>query len=307
MKAVTKTSRTGSKTIQTGKGLGRVFTMRNVSLAALVVYFSVFMIYPIFKAFAGSMHEWNPLIGTYKWVGFDNFRQVLSDGLFWKSIGNTAVFCLVSVVFRIVLGLGLALLLSSKLVKAKDTLRGLFYMPTITPMVAVAFVWVWMFDPQFGMIDRVLGLDINWLKDPNWALPAVIIMTIWKDFGYAVVLYLGALMSLPSSVYEAAAIDGANAWQTFWKITLPLLKPMTLFIVITSLISYLQAYVQIMIMTGGGPGTQTYTISYLIFDEAFQKYKFGSASAMSVLLFIMTGMLTILMFKASGDMDMEES
>lgn len=232
---------------------------------------------------------------------------MLSDGLFWKSIGNTAVFCLVSVVFRIVLGLGLALLLSSKLVKAKDTLRGLFYMPTITPMVAVAFVWVWMFDPQFGMIDRVLGLDINWLKDPNWALPAVIIMTIWKDFGYAVVLYLGALMSLPSSVYEAAAIDGANAWQTFWKITLPLLKPMTLFIVITSLISYLQAYVQIMIMTGGGPGTQTYTISYLIFDEAFQKYKFGTASAMSVLLFIMTGMLTILMFKASGDMDMEES
>ena len=114
-------------------------------------------------------------------------------------------------------------------------------------------------------------------------------------------------MSLPSSVYEAAAIDGANAWQTFWKITLPLLKPMTLFIVITSLISYLQAYVQIMIMTGGGPGTQTYTISYLIFDEAFQKYKFGTASAMSVLLFIMTGMLTILMFKASGDMDMEES
>ena len=307
MKAVTKTGHTGSKTIQTGKGLGRVFTMRNVSLAALVIYFSLFMIYPIFKAFAGSMHEWNPLIGTYKWVGFDNFRLVLSDGLFWKSIGNTAVFCLVSVVFRIVLGLGLALLLSSKLVKAKDTLRGLFYMPTITPMVAVAFVWVWMFDPQFGMIDRVLGLDINWLKDPSWALPAVIIMTIWKDFGYAVVLYLGALMSLPRSVYEAAAIDGANAWQTFWKITLPLLKPMTLFIVITSLISYLQAYVQIMIMTGGGPGTQTYTISYLIFDEAFQKYKFGTASAMSVLLFLMTGILTILMFKASGDMDMEES
>lgn len=307
MKSVTRTSRTRRRPIQTGNGLGRVFTMRNVSLVALIVYFSVFMIYPIYKAFAGSMHEWNPLVGTYKWVGFDNFRLVLSDGLFWKSIGNTAIFCVVSVVFRIILGLGLALLLSSKLVKAKDTLRGLFYMPTITPMVAVAFVWVWMFDPQFGMIDRILGLDINWLKDPNWALPAIIIMTIWKDFGYAVVLYLGALMSLPRSVYEAAAIDGANAWQTFWKITLPLLKPMTLFIVITSLISYLQAYVQIMIMTGGGPGTQTYTISYLIFDEAFQKYKFGTASAMSVLLFLLTGLLTILMFKASGDMNTEES
>ncbi len=281
----------------------RVFNMRNIAVTALIVYFSIFMVYPIYKAFAGSLHEWNPLVGTYNWVGLDNFKAVLTDGLFWKSLWNTAYFSVFSIVFRIILGLGLALLLSSRLVKAKDSLRGLFYMPTITPLVAVSFVWMWMFDPQFGMINKVTGLDINWLNDSHWALPAIIIMTIWKDFGYATVLHLAGLMNLPRDVYEAAQIDGANSWQTFWRITLPLLKPTTLFIVITSLITYVQAYVQILVMTEGGPGTETYTISYLIFDQAFQKYDFGTASAMSVILFAITGVLTILMFRASGDME----
>lgn len=281
--------------------LGRIFTMRNIAVVSLVVYFAVFMAYPIFSAFAGSLHDWNPLIDKYDWVGFDNFVNVLTDGLFWKSLWNTAIYSFFSILFRVVLGLALALLLSSKLVKCKDTLRGLFYMPTITPLVAVSFVWMWMFDPQFGMIDKITGLDISWLNDSRYAMPAVIIMTIWKDFGYATVLYLAGIMALPRDVYEAAQIDGANWWQTFRSITLPLLKPTTLLIVITSLISYLQAYVQILVMTKGGPGTDTYTISYLIYDQAFQKYNFGTASAMSVILFVLTGILTILMFKASSD------
>lgn len=286
-----------------GNLISRVFSMRNIAVTLLVAYFSVFMAYPIFKAFAGSLHDWNPLVGTYEWTGFSNFQAILTDGLFWKSIWNTTVFSFFAVVFRIILGLGLALLLSAKLVKAKDTLRGLFYMPTITPLVAVSFVWMWMFDPQFGMVDKVTGLNIDWLHDTHWALPAIIIMTIWKDFGYATVLYLSAIMNLPQDVFEAAQIDGANKWQTFRSIMVPLLKPTTLFIVITSLISYIQAYVQILVMTEGGPGTDTYTISYLIFDEAFQKYNFGTASAMSVILFILTGILTLLMFKASGDLE----
>jgi multiple sugar transport system permease protein len=168
-------------------------------------------------------------------------------------------------------------------------------------MVAVALVWVAMFDPQFGLVDRMLGLNVNWLHDQRFALPAVIIMTIWKDFGYATVLYLAGLMALPSDVFEAAQIDGASSWQTFWHITVPLLKPTTLFVVITSLISYLQAYVQILMMTQGGPGTSTYTISYLIFDQAFKKYRFGVASTQAVVLFILTAILTVIMFKVSGD------
>ena len=281
--------------------LQRIFSLRNVAVVFLIVYFAVFLAYPIIKAFIGSLHDWNPLIGTYKWVGFANFIQILTDELFWKSLFNTAVFAAFSTVFRIVIGLALALLLSSKLVKFKDTLRGLFYMPTITPLVAVSFVWMWMYDPQFGMIDKATGLDLNWLHDPKWAMPAVIIMTIWKDFGYATVLYLAGLMNLPRDVYEAAEIDGANSVQIFFRITLPLLKSTTLFVVITSLISYLQAYVQILVMTEGGPGTSTYTISYLIFDQAFQNYNFGVASAQAVVLFLITGVLTLIMLKVSGD------
>lgn len=280
---------------------GEILSFRNIAVVLLIGYFAVFLVYPIYKAFAGSLHEWSPLVGTYRWTGFDNFRQILTDRLFWDSMWHTAVFCAFATVFRVILGLGLALLLNSRLVRFRNTLRGLFYMPTITPLVAVSFVWLWMFDPQFGMIDRLTGLHINWLHDPRWALPAIILMTIWKDFGYATVLYLAGLMNLPRDVYEAAAIDGANGVQTFLRITLPLLKPTTLFIVITSLISYLQAYVQILVMTNGGPGTSTYTISYLIFDQAFQKYNFGVASAMSVVLFIFTGVLTLLMFKVSGE------
>lgn len=283
------------------KALGNIFSFRNVWVTLFIIFFALFMIYPIFKAFAGSLHDWNPLIGKYDWVGVANYKEVLTSNLFWTSMLNTTVFSVVCTFFRIVIGLALALLLSSKLVRCKDTLRGLYYMPTITPMVAVALVWVAMYDPQFGLVDRVLGTNVNWLHDQHWALPAVIIMTIWKDFGYATVLYLAGIMALPTDVFEAAQIDGANGWQTFWHITLPLLKPTTLFIVITSLISYLQAYVQILMMTKGGPGTSTYTISYLIFDQAFKKYRFGVASTQAVVLFVLTAILTVIMFKVSGD------
>ncbi len=277
------------------------FNLKNIAVVLLIIYFAIFLVYPIYKAFAGSLHDWNPMIDKYDFVGLDNFKEVLTSDLFWKSMSNTFVFTFFSVLFRVVLGLGLALLISSKLTKAKTLFQGLFYMPTITPLVAVSFVWMWMFDPQFGLINKVFHLDINWLKDTHWALPAIIIMTIWKDFGYATVLFLGGLMGLPEDVFEAAEIDGASSWQTFWRITVPLLKPTTLFVVITSLITYLQAYIQILIMTDGGPGTSTYVISYLIYDEAFVKYNFGSASAMAIILFVIIGILTIIMFKVTGE------
>lgn len=277
------------------------FNLKTVAVTLLVIYFAIFLAYPIYKAFAGSLHNWNPLIDKYDYVGFENFKDVLTSGLFWDSMKNTFVFAFFSVLFRIVIGLGLALLLMSKLTKMKTVFQGLFYLPTITPLVAVSFVWMWMFDPQFGLINKVFHLDINWLKDTHWALPAIIIMTIWKDFGYATVLFLGGLMGLPEDVFEAARIDGASSWQTFWRVTVPLLKPTTLFVMITSLITYLQAYIQILIMTDGGPGTSTYVISYLIFDEAFVKYNFGTASAMAIILFVIIGILTVIMFKVTAE------
>ena len=271
--------------------------LRNIVVAVMVVFFTVFLIAPIIIALAGSFHEWNPLSGTYRFLGIENYKNVFTSQLFGLSMINTVIFSVVVIIFRVGLGLGIACAINSVLIKHKSFFRAVYYMPVVTPMVAVAFVWKFMYNPQIGVVNQMLGTSINWLKDPNLALPAVIVMTIWKDFGYAVVMYMAGLYSLPM---EAAKVDGASSWQNFRYITLPLLKPMTLFVVITSIISYIQAYVQILIMTEGGPGTATYLASYIIYDEAFVKYNFGYASALSFVLFVITAVLTWLSFRVNG-------
>jgi multiple sugar transport system permease protein len=213
---------------------------------------------------------------------------------------NTFVFAMIAVFFRVILGLILAHVLHSKLIKHKSVYRTLYYLPTITPMVAVAFVWKFIFDPRIGLLNRLLNSDINWLYDGRYALAAMLILTIWKDFGYAVVILLGGLYSLPTECFEAAEIDGANSWQRFTRLTLPLLRPMVLFVIIVSLISYFQAYIPVMVLTQGGPGTQTYLVTYLIYKEAFSKYNFGYASALSFIVFVFIAILTAVTFKISG-------
>lgn len=274
--------------------------LRNIVVISMILFFGVFLIVPIGIAFAGSFHEWNPLSGTYNFLGLKNYMDVFTSKLFWTSMTNTLIFSVVVIIFRVGLGLGIAYGIYSSLVKYKSFFRAVYYMPVVTPMVAVAFVWKFMYNPQIGTINQMFGLDINWLMNPKTALLAVMIMTIWKDFGYAVVMYMAGLYSLPTDALEAAKVDGASAWQTFRYVTLPLLKPMTLFVVITSIISYIQAYVQILIMTEGGPGTATYLASYIIYDEAFVKYNFGYASALSFVLFVITAGFTMLSFKVSG-------
>ena len=274
--------------------------LRNIVVLAMVIFFTVFLIVPIGIAFAGSFHEWNPLSGTYRFLGLENYKEVFTSALFGKSMLNTVIFSVVVIFFRVGLGLGIAYAIYSTLIKYKSFFRAVYYMPVVTPMVAVAFVWKFMYNPQIGTINQIFGLDVNWLMNPKTALLAIMIMTIWKDFGYAVVMYMAGLYSLPTDALEAAKVDGANAWQTFRYITLP---PMTLFVIITSIISYLQAYVQILIMTEGGPGTATYLASYIIYDEAFVKYNFGYASALSFVLFVITAVFTWLSFRVSGTED----
>lgn len=275
--------------------------LRNMVVTFLVAYMAIFMVIPIVIAFAGSFHNWNPLNGTYKWIGLDNYIRMFQYPTFWVSMGNTVIFCIVVVAFRVVLGLGLAYAISSRMVKSKTFFRTIFYMPTVTPLVAVAYVWKIMYNPQFGLIDNLFGLNINWLYSSKFALPAVMAMTIWKDFGYTVILFMSGLLSIPGDYYEASGIDGANAWQTFRYITLPLLRPTMILVVITSLISYLQAYVPVMVMTKGGPGTSTFLSSYLVYDQAFVKYNFGYASAIAFFILIFTAVLTLLSFKLIGE------
>ena len=275
--------------------------LRNITVTGMILFYTVLLLVPIGIAFAGSFHEWNPLSGIYRFNGIENYVSVFTSALFGKSMLNTLIFSVVVIFFRVGLGLAIAIAIYSNLIKHKSFFRAIYYMPVVTPMVAVAFVWKFLYNPQIGAINQILGLDINWLMNPKTALLAIMIMTIWKDFGYAVVMFMAGLYSLPSDAMEAARVDGASSWQTFKYLTLPLLKPMTLFVVITSIISYIQAYVQVLILTEGGPGTATYLSSYIIYNEAFVKYNFGYASAMSFVLFVITAVFTWLSFRVSGD------
>lgn len=269
-------------------------------VSLLLVFFITFFVFPIIMVFIGSFFKWNPLKGEFLFQGVENWIRVFTSSLFWLSMWNTLFFAFVATVARVVLGLLLASALFSKLIKYKSLYRVLYYLPTITPLVAVTFVWKFIFDPRIGLLDQFLRTNINWLFDKRYAMAAILILTIWKDFGYAVIILLGGMYALPTECYEAAEIDGATAWNRFCYLTLPLLKPTILFIVITSLISYFQTYIPVMVLTEGGPGTQTYLASYLIYDQAFSKYNFGYASALSFVLFLFIAALTGISFKVSG-------
>lgn len=275
-------------------------TLRSSVVLGIIVFNVVLLVIPIGIAFVGSFHQWNPLNSTFTFLGLQNYITLMGDATFWSTARNTGIFGVVVIFFRVVLGLALAVAVYSKITRGKTFFRTLFYMPIVTPLVAVAYVWKLMYNPQSGAINSFLGLDINWLFDSSFALPAVMLMTIWKDFGYAFILFLAGLHSLPEDALEAASIDGASAWQRFWYVVLPLLKPMMLFVIVTSIISYLQAFVQVLVLTDGGPGTATYIISYYLYEKAFVQYDFGYASAIAFVLLLATGLLTLLAFFLSG-------
>lgn len=274
--------------------------VRNSVVITLIAFNLLLLVIPVGIALVGSFHNWNPLNGTFDPVGLANYSRMFNDPRLVTSVLNTVIFSAFAITARVVLGLALAIAIFTRVTRYKTFFRAMFYMPTVTPLVAVAYVWKMMYDPQVGAINTFLGMDINWLFDTRFALPAIILMTIWKDFGYAVILFLAGLYSLPEDVMEAAAVDGATPWKRFWYVTLPLLRPMTIFVVITSLIAYLQAFIQVLVLTKGGPGSSTYLLSYLIYDEAFVKYNFGYASAIAFGLLVVTASLTALSFAISG-------
>jgi len=266
--------------------------LRNTTVGVIMASLVLLLLIPIGIAFVGSFHDWNPLNGRFDFTGIDNYAELFADPTFWRASSNTLVFGILAIAGRVLLGLAIAYALFSKLSRWRTFFRTIFYLPTVMPLVAVAFLWTLMYNPQFGAINTLFGLDVNWLFDQRFSLLAIVIMTIWKDFGFAVILFLAGLYAIPEDVLEAASVDGASAWRTFWHIILPLLRPMLFFIVITSMIGYLQAFVQVLVMTNGGPGTSTQLISFMIYDQAFVKYNFGYASAIAFILLIITALLT---------------
>jgi len=273
--------------------------LRNIVVIGLIVNYAVFLAYPLIMAFIGSFSDWNALIGSINIIGTDHYIRLFNDTLFWRSMWNTFIFTVVVTIARGTIGLLIAVAIYSSLIKYKSIFRTIFYMPVITPLVAISFVWMWIYNPQIGLANQLLGTRINWLLNPTYALPSIMFMMTWKDFGFAVIIFLAGLYSMPKDCYEAAYIDGANGRNVFRFITMPLLKPITFFVIITSIIAYLQTFVPIFVMTSGGPGTMTYVISYLIYHEAFNNFNFGYASALALVLFVFIASLTFISFKVA--------
>jgi ABC-type sugar transport system permease subunit len=259
-----------------------------------LLFLLVFVVYPIFGALYFSFHKYT-LLEAPIWRGIDNYVDLLDDKRFVKAAGNTFMFALMTVPVGTAAALGLAVAVNRGL-RGILFFRAAYYMPVVTSFVAVSFIWLWIYEPQFGVLNGIfetVGLPrLHWLRDPSTALLSIAILSIWKNVGYNMIIYLAGLQGIPSHLYEAAEIDGANGWQRFWAITVPLLSPTTFFVFVVYFIGALQMFVQAWILTQGGPLDSTLTAVYLIYLNGFEYLKMGYASAMSMVLFAVIAIVT---------------
>lgn len=242
-----------------------------------------------------SFTDWDFMSPDKLFVGLDNYSYLLTNSEFYRSLKVTLLFGLGSVIPTIVGGLALAMLMNSK-IKSSGLFRTLLFSPWVTPTVAVSIAWSWIFEPEVGLANLLLGWvgvsPIGWLRDANWALVAVLIVTLWKSIGWSMVFYLVALRNLPSDLLEAASIDGAGSWDKFRSITLPLISPTTFFLSIILTIQSLQAYDQINVMTQGGPAGSTRTLLYMYYQSAFESFNVGEASSIAVVIILICVLLS---------------
>lgn len=268
-------------------------------VAPVVVWFLAFNLAPIVLGVAISLTNWN-ILAPPSFVGFTNYVALVHDSLFWQSMGNTLYFAIASVGLGTVLSLGLALALNQKL-RLQGLYRTIFFLPAVTALIAVAMVWRWLYDSEYGLINWGLSLvgipPLNWLGDPHLAMPAVILMSVWRSAGFNTIIFLAGLQGIPGEYHEAASIDGANRWSRFWRITLPLVSPTTFFVAVNGLIGSWQVFDQVWAMTQGNPEHATTTIVFLIYSNGFQWGKTGYAAAMAYALFVVIMLFTWVQFR----------
>jgi len=262
--------------------------------------FATLTLIPVIASLLLSFMTWNSY-STPEWVGLDNFRRMVGNDTFWTALRNTTYYAVGHIPLTLAVSLGFAVLLNQKL-RGVGFLRTAFFFPYITSLVAVAVVWNMLFSPEVGPINQFLqaiGLDHppGWTTSTTWAMPAVIITSVWRDMGYYMVLYLAGLQTIPGELYEAAHVDGANAWQRFWQITVPSLRPTTFFVLTMLTISSFKVFDLIQIMTEGGPGRATLVLSQLIFREGITQGRFGYSSAISMVLFVIVLLITVIQFR----------
>ncbi|WP_214853559.1 carbohydrate ABC transporter permease [Exiguobacterium sp. s166] len=278
-------------------------------VAAPVIGFFFFALLPLMYSFYGAFTNWNGL-GQMKFIGLENFINLFQDEYFYKSMYNT-LFMMLGIPIGIVLALMLALALNRGIF-GTNTFRVIYYIPVISSIAAVSILWQWAYNGDYGLVNQFLdliGIDgPNWLQNTNTVKPALIVMAIWKGLGYTMLLYLAALQSVPKSYYEAAKLDGANAWHCFWYITLPMVKPVTFFIIVTNIIGGAQIFTEINVMTPtGGPEYSSASAVFYIWQKSFGNFQLGYASAMALVLGLFIFIITLLQFrmneKSSFDID----
>ena len=250
---------------------------------------------PVVAALALSLTDFDIYaladMGNLRFVGIGNYVGLLQNPLFWKSLGNTLYFVVVGVPLSVAMSLGAALLLHSKLGRLKPFFRTAYFAPVVTTVVAVAVIWRYLFHTKYGLVNwglSALGVDaIDWLGDPQWAMPTIILFAVWKNFGYNMIIFLAGLQSIPEDLYEAARIDGANTWKQFRHVTVPMLGPVLLLVSILTMAGYFQLFAEPYVMTQGGPLESTKSVLYLMYEEGFKWWNLGNASAVAFLLFVL--------------------
>lgn len=269
------------------------------TLAPALIILIAYVFYPTLYSFYLSFFN-TKLLSTTQFVGLKHYISVLNDPLFLKSFSNTVIYSVGAIAGTVVLGLAIALILDSPL-RGKDFFRTVFFIPYIIPFAAHTLLWYWLYDPRYGLVNYLLGFigisPIPWLTSTTWVLPAFILMDIWKRFGFAMVLFLAGLQTIPDELYDAAIVDGAGEWQKLRYITLPLLSPVTLFIIVISFLHTFQLFIEPFVMTKGGPANASISVVYQIYQVGFRTLNIGRSSAIAVILFIVIFIVTIFLVR----------
>ena len=267
-------------------------------LAPTIIGLILFNAGTIVVSFILSFYKYD-VITPPTWIGLENYRWVLNSSLFWKSVKNTFAFASGYIPLSIAISLALAILVNQK-IKGVGIFRTAFYLPVVTSMVGVSIVFAWLFNPYYGLVNYVLGLfkitGPAWLSSTQWAMPAVIIVSVWKTAGYYMVIYLAALQNVSPELYEAAQIDGATRWKQIRHITIPAVSSTTFFVAIMCTMSSLKIFEQVYVMTQGGPANSTVTVNLLIYRNAFEYLRMGRATSMAYFLFAAIMVVTLIQF-----------
>jgi multiple sugar transport system permease protein len=305
MPALARRSVAGAATAAPGRRRWRDDLTGWAFAAPFMILYVVFLAFPILAAFVLSFTSFglkdlsNPIGATF--VGVDNYAALLGDETFWTSLFNTFYFVVIGVPLTLAIGLVIATALNRGISRFRTAFRVGYYLPVITSIVAIAVVWRFLLNPDVGLINMMLaGVGINgpaWLADPVFAMPSIIAMAVWRNLGFAMIVFLAGLQAIPSSLYEAAAIDGAGSRQSFRFITIPMLRPTILFMTVITTIGYLQLFEEPFVMTGGGPLDSTLSVTMYMYQQGFTFFHQGYASAIAYVLFVIVAFVAFLQFK----------